>query len=582
VVPIGNTITRMAAEEPRFFGRSCEVSMTTLADQLAQALQCHQAGRLQEAEQLYLAILQADPHHVDALQLYGMVALQSGRAEVAVNYLREALRHKPDYAEVHNNLSNILAGQGKLDEAIAGYREAIRLKPAYAEAHHNLGRAFKDRGRLAEAAASWREAVRLMPGFADAHSNLGNVLRELGQPVEAAVACREAIRLRPDLAEAHNNLGNALQDLDLLAEAAACFQEAIRLKPAFAAAHSNLGIALKDLGRPEQAAAACREAIRLQPELAEAHFNLGCAYLLAGDFAQGWAEYEWRWRCQILANHAFRISRPLWDGTPLNGRTILLHAEQGLGDTLQFIRYAPLVKARGGRVIVACQQPLLTLLRGAAGIDEVVTDGAPVPSHDVHAPLLSLPRIFGDTLATIPGCVPYLTADPELVLRWRREMSAEPGLRVGIVWQGNPRFALPQFRPGDRRRSFALAQFEPLARLGGVRLFSLQKGHGIEQLAQWGPKWGIIDLAERLHDFSDTAAVMMNLDLIVTADTAPAHLAGALGRPVWTALPFSGCWRWLLRRDDTPWYPTMRLFRQKEPGNWDEVFKRIAAALPGT
>jgi tetratricopeptide (TPR) repeat protein len=513
--------------------------MATIAEALTQAFQHHQAGDLQHAEQLYCAILRAEPQHVDALQLLGMVAHQTGRSEQAVEYLRATLRLKPDYAEIHSNLGMVLSHLGKTDEAIGCYQQALRLKPGYAEAHYNLGNAFMDQDNPAQAADSYREALRLKPDYLDAHLNLGNALRSLGQLEVAAAAYREAVRLNADHAVAHN----------------------------------NLAIALQELARPREAAASFLEALRLKPDLADAHYNLAQVYLQAGDFERGWPEYEWRWRCERFSKQLLRTAIPLWDGAPLHGKTLFLYAEQGFGDTLQFVRYASVAKERGARVILGCFAPLVRLLQSCAGIDQVIAAGTEIPPSDAQAPLLSLPGILGTTLATIPVSIPYLRADPELVQEWRSKFSVSSRFNIGIVWRGNPR------HPEDRWRSIPLASFAPLAGLEGVQLFSLQKGSGEEQLTQSADRLSIIDLGSHLHDFMDTAAAVRNLDLVITCDTAVAHLAGALGIPVWIALSLAPDWRWLLHRDDSPWYPTVRLFRQRTLGDWDEVFERIAAEL---
>ena len=291
-----------------------------------------------------------------------------------------------------------------------------------------------------------------------------------------------------------------------------------------------------------------------------------------GRFEQGWAGYEWRWKCKEFGSLP-PFQPPLWDGSFLDGRTILVHAEQGLGDTLQFIRYVPSLHQRGGRVILMCQPPLVRLLTRSPGIERLLAHGDPVPEFDVHTPLLSLPRLLGTTLESVPADVPYLEAEPQLVEAWRHRLGSYPGFKVGIVWQGNPKFRL------DRLRSIPLAQFAPLARVPGVHQFSLQKGPGAEQLAAVTDRFPVTDLGRRLDDFMDTAAVLKNLDLVISVDTAIAHLAGALGIPVWVALPFAPDWRWLMGREDSPWYPTMRLFRQTRPGQWEDVFHHIAEAL---
>ena len=459
-------------------------------------------------------------------------------------FIRSAVGHaRPMSAssEAHNEQGIKFIEQGRLDDALASFRQAVRLRPDNAEAQNNLGATLKRQERLDEAVACYREALRLKPDFAEVYSNLGNVLRLLGNPDLAVESFRQALRLKPNYADAQNNLSNALKDQGKVNEALAGYERALELKPSYA----------------------------------EAHLDRAITWLLLGDFAKGWTEFEWRWQYKNFPPRPFR--QPRWDGAPLDGRTILLHAEQGLGDTIQFIRYAALVKELGGRVIVECQRSLLRLLAGCAGIDELVGQGASLPDFDVHSPLFSMPYVFRTSLTTIPAGHPYLFADPGLEEQWRRELAPVGDFKVGICWQGNPKHAW------DRLRSIPLGQFAPLARLDGVRLFSLQKGPGSEQIKE--AAFPITDLACRLDEasgpFMDTAAVMKNLDLIITADTSIAHLAGALGVPVWIALPFLPDWRWLLAREDSPWYPTVRLFRQTNRGNWQEVFERIAGQVTG-
>jgi Flp pilus assembly protein TadD len=577
-------------------------------DLLARARQCHRADDYATVERLCRQILQAGPDHEEAWRLLGEACLFQGKFAEAAEALGRAVRLRPDLAEVHCNRGVALAQLGRLEEAVTCYRaalglrpddvdarnnlgvaltdlrrpdeaadqlrEAVRLKPDHAEAHNSLGIALEALGKVDEAECSYREALRCRPDYANAHNNLGVVLAAQGRLDEAVAGYQRALRIDPRHAGAHNNLGAALAAQGKLDEAVAGYQRALRIDPRYASAHNNLGAARAAQGKLDEALASYRQAVRLDPDHAEAHKNLAHALLLAGDFAQGWREYEWRWRCREFPRLSY--ARPAWDGSPLEGRTILLCAEQGLGDTIQFVRYAALLKQRGGCVVVAPQKELLPLLAGCPGIDELAERDGP-PPHDVFAPLLSLPRLLGTTLATVPAEVPYLRARPDLVERWREELRPLDGLRVGIAWQGSPRHRQ------DRLRSFPLSHFEPLARLPGVRLLSLQKGHGAEQLRQLAGRFPVVDLAGRLDEargpFVDMAGALSNLDLVVTCDTSVAHLAGALAVPVWVALPFAPDWRWLRERSDSPWYPTLRLFRQEAPGAWEGVFGRMAAAL---
>jgi len=530
-------------------------------------------GSFAEAVACFQQALRIKPNYPEAHDNLGNVLKKQGKLAEAVASHQQALRLKPDFAEAHNNLGNALREQERLGEAVASIQQALRLKPSFAEAHSNLGNALQDQGKLEEAAASFHQALHLKPDFAEAHYNLGNVLREQGRLPEAVASLRQALRLNPSYAEAHNNLGNALREQGRLEEAAASFQQALRLKPNYAEAHNNVAVLLREGGKVEEALASYQQALKLKPDYAEAHKNLGMAWLLLGNFEQGWPEYEWRLQQKNLALP--RLPQPLWDGGPLRGRTILLHAEQGLGDTLQLIRYAPLVKQRGGRVLLGCPPQLEGLLAHCPGVDLLISEGTPLPAFDVYAPLMSVPGLLKTMLANIPANVPYLSAGADLVRHWRDELAPVAGFKIGIIWQGNPR------HKGDRQRSVPLSRFACLAKLEGVRLCSLQVGPGSEQLRDLAWQGAVMDLGSRLDSTSlaDAAAVIVNLDLVIAVDTALAHLAGALGVPVWVALPYSPDWRWLLDREDSPWYPTMRLFRQTDPGNWVGVFERLVAEV---
>jgi hypothetical protein len=419
--------------------------------------------------------------------------------------------------------------------------------------------------------ASYREVVRLEPDHSEALNNLGVALHAMQRTDEALDALRRAVAIAPGYAEAHNNLGNALRERGEFDEAESCYRRALAIKPDYAEARHNLGNARKSRGHLAEALDWYDRALAIRPDMAQIHLSRALAWLEAGDFERGWPEYEWRLKCPQFAIP--QLAPPRWDGRPLDGRTILLYADHGLGDAIQFIRYAPMVKDRGGRAVVVCRAPLSRLLATCAGVDRVVVEGAPIPACDVHAPLMSLPGIFGTSASSVPANVPYLSADPGLIDAWAGELAGGDGLKIGIAWQGNPGHVR------DRARSFRLERFEPLARRPGVRLYSLQKGHGSEQVAELEGRFPVIDLGPRLDDLMDTAAAMMHLDLVISADTSVVHLAGALGVPVWVALPFETDWRWMSAREDCLWYPTMRLFRQPRWGDWDDVFARIAAAI---
>jgi tetratricopeptide (TPR) repeat protein len=568
-------------------------------------------SQFQEAITSYQEALRLKPDFVEALNNLGNVYTGLGRWADGIACYEKVLQQRPNYPEAHNNIGVGFRKQGQLDRAVASYREALRLRPDYPEAHNNLGDALQGLGRHAEAVASYEEALRLRPGYAEAHTNVGTALAKLERYDEAVTHHREALRLRPSYVEAHSNLGNAFLGQKDYEAAMASYVEALRLDPNYPEAHYNLGLALAEQGRLDEGIAKYRDALRLRPDYVEAVDNLGnallaqgktaeamaqydeilrrkpdagephmsraLALLIGGDMTEGWREYEWRWKCKEFGSLSYQ--RPLWDGKPLEGRTILLHCEQGLGDTLQFVRYAGLVKQRGGRVILACPKPLTRLLATCPGVDRVIAQGGnePLPDFDCYAPVLSLPGLCGTTRENIPAEIPYLSADPALVQHWRRELGPVRGFRVGIVWQGNPKYK------ADRLRSVPLAQFEVLARVPGVQLLSLQKGPGTEQLAKVADRFRVVDLGSRVDEqtgpFLDTAAVIRNLDLVIAPDTALLHLAGALGAPVWVALAYSPHWVWSRDHDHSPWYPKARLFRQTTWGDWDGVFARMADEL---
>jgi tetratricopeptide (TPR) repeat protein len=536
---------------------------------LGNALQ--QLGRYDEAAAHCKRAIELNPRCAEAWNNLGNALLAVGRAEEAAEALRRAIHLRPGYAEAQVNLASVLKSLERFEEAAACCREAIRIQPGFAEAYGNLGAILLNCDRLEEAEACVGEALRLKPGLPEPYVVRAVILQRGGRPGEAEAACRQALALRPGYAEAFNNLGNALEERGCVEQAAACYREAIRLKPALADAHYNLGNTLRAGLRLEEACACFGTAIRSKPGHAGAHWNRALTRLLAGDFERGWEEFEWRWRRKKTPPR--RLPQPLWDSSPLDGRRILLHAEQGLGDTIQFLRYSPLVRRAGGRVIVECQPPLAELARTAAGVDEVVEAGSRLPGFEVHAPLLSLPRLLGTGRENIPARVPYLSVAGAYRETWRKRLAPDGRRRVGLVWAGNPNHA------DDRRRSVSLDAFAPLGSVEGVRWYGLQ--HGPCACEAQSPPAGLEleDLSRETADFRDLAAAMLELDLVISVDTSAAHLAGALARPVWVLLPYLPDWRWLTAREDSPWYPTMRLFRQPRPGDWAAVFERVREAL---
>lgn len=572
---------------------------------LASGLAYHRAGRLAEAAQCYERALAAEPRRAEALHLLGVVRHQRGDHAAAADLIRRAIAASPRNAAFHSNLGEALRALGDLEAAVKSYRRALDLDPRHAEAHGNLGAALEAQGVLDEAIRHYRRALQINPNLPEARANLGNVLMDQGRLDEAIAEYRAAVAARPDFAEAHNNLGNALKRAGALADAEAAFARALALAPLDPLSHCNLGTVYQAQGRLDEAFQCYRRALDLDPDFAEAHANIGSAHfesgnfdaateeteralaldpgltrahlnrallhLIQGELEEGWREFEWRWKWPESRPRSF--PKPLWDGGDLAGRSILIHAEQGLGATVMFLRYVPLVAARGGTVILDVQRPLRGLAARLPGVARLVEDAGRLPRFDCQLPVLSLPKVFATSLATVPATVPYLSVDPERIALWRQRIGAR-GFRVGIAWQGNPGYGR------DRDRSIPVTHYVPLAQVPGVRLISLQQQHGLDQLAAW-PKDVALETPAGVDaaDYSDTAAAMMNLDLVITSDTSIAHVAGALGRPVWVALGYVPDWRWLLGRDDSPWYPTLRLFRQPTRGDWQTVFARLRAEL---
>ncbi len=642
-----------------------------LADTLQRALRHHQAGQLAQAEPLYREILRAQPRHADALHLLGVLAHQVGQHAPAADLIRQAIRENPRSAGYHCNLGEAQRALGHLDDAARSYETALQLQPDYLEALINLATVRKAQCRLADALTACEHARRLNPRHAGIHNNLGNILRALDRTAEAAAAYRTAVQLRPDYADAHSNLAHALRDLrdldaaatsyeaaqrldpaaaeswfglgnvrqlqDRLADAAACFRRALELHSTHVDARLNLGLALQEQNLLPAALEHFRHAVAQRPDYPEAHFNLALAALTVGDFATGWREYEWRWRCKTFSTAPRDFGRPPWDGSNPAGKTILLHAEQGWGDTLQFIRYATLLAERGATVLAEVPPQLARLIATVPGVAQVIPRGSPSPASDFHAPLMSLPGLCQTAPDTIPARVPYLFP-PQIS---PAPFTRTPGQRhIGLVWAGGTA------HQKDHLRSLPFATILPLLAAPNCRFFSLQVGprardlDALEQgrsgpfIEENSPKASdtpdtaetpaagrarlssarretcepptgalrtdapyltadavtspsipapatttLTDLSPHLTDFAITAAVIQQLDLVISVDTAVAHLAGALGKTVWILLPFAPDWRWQLERPDSPWYPTARLFRQTTRGDWPAVIDSVLHEL---
>jgi tetratricopeptide (TPR) repeat protein len=508
---------------------------------LTEGLAHQAAGRADAAEALYRGVLAHDPAQPDALHLLGMLINAKGRPAEGAELVERAIEAKPHVAAFHNNLGTIYAMQGRAGEAEDAFRRAIERDAGYAEAHRNLGLSLRGQSRVTEASEALTAATCIRPDYGEAWANLAAVLRDLGRMSDGADAERKALLLQ----------GGPL--------------------PAYLA----LGMTLREQRRLEEAADVLRQGVRRSPDDALLHFNLALILLEAGHYRAGFTEYEWRWRLPEFQARRVDFGRPGWDGSDLQGRTILLHAEQGLGTNVQFVRYAPLVAARGGKVVMLCPPGLAPLFRTVEGVTAVVDGGQPPPPFDMHAPMASLPRLLGTTFESIPSRVPYVAAEPARVAAWRKRLAADgpvaAGMKVGLVWAGNQK--------PDPARTCPLSAFAPLAGVAGVQFYSLQKGDAAAEARRRPDGLALLDLSDALHDFADTAAAIANMDLIISVDTSVAHVAGALGKPVWTLLPYLADWRWGVDRADSPWYPTMRLFRQLKLGEWSDVMERVAGAL---
>lgn len=471
---------------------------------------------------------------------------------------------------------------GNLIDAEILYTEILEAQPEEISTLFFLGTLKLQKSDLETARLLLEKAITLKPDHAAAYNNLGTVLKELGMPGEAVECQNKSISLQPDYAMAHSNLGNLLKDLGRFDEAEESCRRAISLKPDFADAHNNLGSTLQKQGRHKEAIMSYGKAIKYDPESIHAHINRSSALLLTENFKEGWPEYEWRLHTRDCDSGSFH--QPQWDGSPLNGKTILVHTEQGFGDTIQFVRYLPMIKRQGAHVIFECQMHLIRLLENCEGIDKIIERRSRSNvNFDTHIHLLSLPGMFSTEMDSIPSSIPYIGVNPVAAERWRIKLENSRDFKIGIVWAGSPTFR-------DYYRSCSLNDFAILAEIPGITFYSLQKGPAANEISHPPEGMKIINLDKELTDFNETAAVMYNLDLIISTDTAVVHLAGAIGKPVWTLLHTSSDWRWFLNRDDCPWYPApsaddlaelagMRLFRQSGFNDWKGVFERVREAL---
>jgi len=517
--------------------------MSPLREMLETASRCHRAGNIKKAQSLYLDILKQAPQQPDALHALGIIAYNLNDFGTATRLIQKAIEIRPSESRYHYNLGIIFLGLGDETNAVGAFQTTIKLDPLCSEAHYNLGLAFKKMAQFEKAVSCFNQSISINPDDADAHYNLANTYTEMGLH-EAAITC---------------------------------YESAIDKNPKLTTAFNNLGLALKAINRIDEAIDHFRKAVQIHPDFVDAQWNLSLALLLNGNFDEGWKKHEYRFlRGKKTTLYPYQMETPRWNGLSFKQKRLFVHSEQGLGDTIQFVRYLPMVKSRGGRVVFETSRPLLRILNGFPGVDELVemsSERSHAAECEYHVPMMSLPMIFGTDLSTIPSDIPYLFAESEKTRHWHKRMNRE-GFKIGIVWAGKPDHG------NDKNRSCDAELFIPILKLPSTVLYALQTGiAGLTIDSALRDMDNFFELGPDLDDFSDTAAVIKNLDLIISVDTAVAHLAGAMGKPVWTLLPFVPDWRWLLEREDTPWYPTMRLFRQPEAGRWDLVLESVILEL---
>lgn len=576
-------------------------------EKLQQALQLHQQGAVEKAQAIYQAILKQHPNHFDSLHLLGVSYIQIGQPAKSLELIAKALKINPESAQVNNNLGKALKDLGQFENALVAYEKALAIKPDYAEAYVNRGSVLLELNRPTEALQDFDRALSMNPGLASALINRGNALKALMRPSEALLEYGKALAINQNSAEAYSNRGNALKDLGRLDEALQDFDRAISLNPNYAEAYNNRGIALRDLNRSSDALAdfdrslqrkpdaadvynnrgnalkdlkrlnealdSYDKSIAIKPDFADAYWNKSLLLILAGDYLNGWPLYEWRLQKEDLKEGYYSFPQPSWRGLEdIRGKRLLVYAEQGFGDLIQFCRYLPQLSALGAEVVFEVPKPLVSLVSTLDDCVTVVAKGEKLPDFDAHCPVMSLPYVFKTTLETVPVTTPYLNSDANKVKLWRHKLGDKKLPRVGLAWSGSTA------HKNDVNRSMRLEELLPLMDLP-VEWHSLQKEyrqHDLEFLQKM-PK--MHQHQEDLHDFSDTAALIDCMDLVISVDTSVAHVAGALGKPVWILLPYVPDYRWMLERDDSPWYPTAHLFRQPQVADWKSVVEKLVTKL---
>jgi len=545
-----------------------------IAQAMQEAVALHRQNRLREAEKLYARVLKADPNTFDALHLLGTIKAQSGQMGEALRLISAAVKLNPRAPDALVNLANVMHALKRDADALDCLDKALALDPNDLHALANRGSALLTLNRPQEALDCFERVLQRAPGNGEALLNRGVALAALGRHGEALADFDAALRLAPAHPELHYNRGNALLQLDRPADALAAFERTLAAVPGHAGALNNRGNALRALNRNAEAADSFTKLLALQKSNADAHFNLAMALLNQGDLRRGFEHYEYRWTRTGMSDTRRGYRAPLWLGEfPLGTKRILLHAEQGLGDTIQFARYAPLLARNGARVILEAPPELKTLLGSLAGIVSCHARGEPLPAYDVHCPLGSLPLALKTDAATVPAEIPYLRADDERIAQWRPLIAALPGKRVALAWAGRAAHA------NDRNRSIDLEMLQPLFALEGLSFVSVQHDPRAGDADVLARHPNVTHLGDRFSDMSDTAAVATLADVTLCVDTSVAHLAGALGRPLWVMLPFAPDWRWTVTEAHSPWYPQARLFRQPSVGDWASVVATLRDAL---
>ncbi|MFZ5908194.1 MAG: tetratricopeptide repeat protein [Nitrospirota bacterium] len=508
--------------------------------------------------------------NVNELHQLAQDAYRAGNPQKSASLYGEILTMSPDNLPALFMLGLLSAQAGNYPGAIGYFKRVVGINPYHIDAHYNLGNVYRDSGNLREAFSCYQKVLQLNPLHAEAYVNIGIIFRFMGRPKEELASYQKAIQIKPDSAEAFFNLGHYFFEREDFDQALAWYEKAIQVDPHSDRACMNIALIVRIQGRHKDAIPYYRRAIEYNPDNAVAHWNLSNVLLLLGDFEAGWEEYLWLWKTEDAGEHRRNFPGPSWQGEDITGLTILLYSEHGFGDTVQFVRYAPLVACRGAKVILDCQPELVPLLKTVEGLQTVIPAGSKLPPYDLHCSLMKLPILFHTAAKNIPSAVPYIKADPVLIRKWAdRLRNRRSKVTIGLTWAGS----------STPKKYCPLNDFSPLLQLDGVVFYSLQKGRSADQAKNLPDRIQLLDYTDDLHDFSDTAALIENLDLVISIDTSVAHVTGALGKPVWVLLPFVPDWRWMLGREDSPWYPTMSLFRQPALGDWGSVISLIVEQL---